>query len=79
MVAALAQHVRGQPAAVRALLWAAAAGLVFTVLNALMRLLAQQLDPMQTQFLRYLFGFAVLLPWLLRHGLAAYRPQSPAG
>ena len=79
MVAALARHVRGQPAAVRALLWAAAAGVVFTVLNALMRLLAQQLDPMQTQFLRYLFGFAVLLPWLLRHGPAAYRPQSPMG
>ncbi len=79
MVAALAHRVRGQPAAVRALLWAALAGVIFTVLNALMRLLAQQLDPMQTQFLRYLFGFAVLLPWLLRHGLAAYRPQSPAG
>jgi drug/metabolite transporter (DMT)-like permease len=83
MVAALTRrlggHVRGQPAAVRALLWAAAAGLVFTVLNALMRLLALQLDPLQTQFLRYLFGFVVLLPWLLRHGIAAYRPQSPAG
>ena len=79
MVAALARHVRGQPAAVRALLWAATAGLAFTVLNANMRLLAQQLDPMQTQFLRYLFGFLVLTPWLLRHGVAAYRPQSPAG
>ena len=52
MVAALARHVRGQPAAVRALLWAAAAGVVFTVLNALMRLLAQQLDPMQTLCVR---------------------------
>jgi drug/metabolite transporter (DMT)-like permease len=79
MVAALAHHVRAQPAAVRALLWVALAGAIFTVLNALMRLLALQLDPMQTQFLRYLFGFAVLLPWLVRHGPAAYRPQSPAG
>jgi drug/metabolite transporter (DMT)-like permease len=79
VVAALAHHVRGQPAAVRALLWAALAGAMFTVLNALMRLLAQQLEPMQTQFLRYLFGFLVLTPWLLRRGLAAYRPQSPAG
>jgi drug/metabolite transporter (DMT)-like permease len=79
MVAALARHVRAQPAAVRALLWAATAGVIFTLLNALMRLLALQLDPMQTQFLRYLFGLAVLLPWLLRHGPAAYRPQSPMG
>lgn len=79
MVARLSRHVRAQSPAVRALLWAAAAGLVFTLLNALMRLLALQLDPFLTQFLRYLFGFVVLLPWLLRHGVGAYRPQSPAG
>lgn len=67
------------PPTVRALLWAAAAGLTFTVLNALMRALAQQLHPMQTQFLRYLFGLLVLMPWLLRAGWAAARPASPAG
>ena len=39
----------------------------------------QQLPPLQTQFLRYLFGFAVVLPLLWRHGLAAYRPRSPGG
>jgi drug/metabolite transporter (DMT)-like permease len=76
---ALAERAAAQPAAARALLWAAAAGAIFTLLNALMRMLAQQLDPMQTQFLRYLFGFAVLLPWLAAHGLNAYRPQSPSG
>lgn len=75
----LQDRVRALPAPVRALLWAAAAGLVFTVLNALMRLLAQQLHPMQTQFLRYVFGFAVMLPLLARAGLAAYRPMSPTG
>ena len=65
--------------AVRALLWAAASGALFTVLNATMRGLAQELHPLQTQFLRYLFGFAVLLPLLLRAGLQAYRPQNPMG
>ncbi|MDP3611404.1 MAG: EamA/RhaT family transporter, partial [Rubrivivax sp.] len=65
--------------AVRALLWAAGSGALFTVLNATMRGLAQELHPLQTQFLRYVFGFAVLLPLLLRAGLQAYRPRNPMG
>ncbi len=60
---------------VRGLMWSAASGVLFCVLNAIMRGLAQQLSPMQAQFLRYLFGFLVLLPLVWRHGLAAYRPQ----
>ncbi|MCY7315673.1 MAG: DMT family transporter [Rubrivivax sp.] len=77
------QRLQGRAAALspaaHALLWAAASGALFCVLNALMRALALQLPPMQTQFLRYLFGFLVLLPLLLRAGVAAYRPQSPKG
>jgi drug/metabolite transporter (DMT)-like permease len=64
---------------VKGLLWSGAAGLVFSVLNALMRGLAQQLDPFQAQFLRYLFGLVVLLPLLWRHGVAAYRPKHVGG
>jgi len=64
---------------VKGLLWSSAAGLVFSVLNALMRGLAQQLDPFLAQFLRYFFGLAVLLPLLWRHGLAAYRPKTVGG
>jgi len=75
----LQRHTAGLSPAVRALLWAAASGAIFCVLNALMRALAQQLPPMQIQFLRYLFGFLVLLPLLMRSGLAAYRPKSPTG
>ncbi len=63
----------------RALLWAVASGALFCVLNALMRLLAQQLHPMQIQFLRYLFGFIVLLPLVLRTGTAAFKPNNLAG
>ena len=37
---------------VQGLLWSASAGAVFSVLNALMRGLAMQLDPFQAQFLR---------------------------
>jgi drug/metabolite transporter (DMT)-like permease len=63
----------------RALVWAASAGFTFCVLNALMRLLALQVHPMQAQFLRYLFGLLVLLPIVWHHGAAAYRPTRVGG
>jgi hypothetical protein len=61
------------------LIWSGASGLVFSVLNALMRGLALRIDPFQAQFLRYLFGLGVLLPLLWRHGVAAYRPRNVGG
>lgn len=64
---------------VRGLLWAMAAGLQFVMLNTLMRSLALQLDPFQTQFLRYVFGLLVMLPLVARSGLAAYRPRHIGG
>ena len=63
----------------RALLWSIGAGLCFSVLNTLARFLTQQLHPMQAQFLRYLFGVAVMLPLVWRAGLAAYRPHRLGG
>ncbi len=67
----------------RALLWSTGAGLCFSLLNALARDLSLQLDPMQAQFLRYLFGIAVLLPFILRSGLGsglrAYWPRDIRG
>lgn len=64
---------------VRGLLWAAASGALFCVLNATMRSLAQQLHPMQAQFLRYVFGVLVMLPLVARAGWRAYRPNNIAG
>ena len=69
----------GLTPAARALVWAVVSGLIFCVLNALMRYLAQQLHPMQIQFLRYLFGFIVLLPLVARTGIAAFKPNNLAG
>jgi drug/metabolite transporter (DMT)-like permease len=66
------------PPTFRGLMWATAAGFVFTVLNALMRGLAIELGPFETQFLRYACGLAVLAPFILRAGLAAYRPNNIA-
>ncbi len=67
------------PPVLRALLWAAAAGFLFSLLNALARQLTLHLDPLQAQFLRYLFGIVVLLPWVLKHGPAAFRPKQIGG
>lgn len=72
-------HAHGLTPAARALAWAVASGALFCLLNALMRYLAQQLHPMQIQFLRYLFGFVVLLPLLVQSGLAAFKPNNLAG
>ena len=63
----------------RGLLWSATAGLVFVLLNTLTRRLTLDLHPFQTQFLRYLFGLAVMLPFIARAGLASYRPHNLTG
>lgn len=65
--------------AVRGLLWAVASGLLFVLLNTLMRSLAIELDPGQTQFLRYAFGLVVMLPFILRGGIGSYRPHHLGG
>lgn len=63
----------------RGLLWAAAAGVFFCTLNALMRALTLNLEPFQAQFLRYLFGFLVLLPVMWHRGFANYWPKRVGG
>ena len=63
----------------RGMLWTVAAGLVFTFLNTTMRMLTIDLPPFETQFLRYFFGIVVMVPFVLRGGLAAYRPNGLAG
>ncbi|CAH0228705.1 DMT family transporter [Roseomonas sp. CECT 9278] len=66
-------------ATLRGMAWMALAGFQFCLLNAVARHLAQDLDPFQTQFLRYLAGLVVLLPFILRTGLAAWRPHDLRG
>lgn len=63
----------------QALIWSAAAGLLFVLLNTLMRGLSLALDPFQTQFLRYLMGIAVMLPLIARSGFPAYKPVNMRG
>jgi len=59
--------------------WMALSGLLFCLLNTIARRLSQELDPFQTQFLRYFAGFVVLVPFMVRTGLAAWRPHDLKG
>ncbi len=57
----------------------AVGGLSLNVMNAIMRVMAMELDPMQAQFLRYLCGLLVMLPMVVRQGWAPYRPNRFVG
>ena len=57
------------------MLWAVAAGICFSLLNTILRSIARELDPLQTQFLRYFLGFTFFIPWILTHGIATYWPN----
>jgi drug/metabolite transporter (DMT)-like permease len=63
----------------QAILLAACAGLTFSMLNALLRLLAKNLPPFETQFLRYSAGLLLLLPLIFKNGMATYKPQNITG
>ena len=67
------------PAVWRGMLWVAFSGVLFSVLNTIVRSITLTLDPFESQFLRYLFGVVAMLPLLWRHGLAAYRPVNLRG
>jgi drug/metabolite transporter (DMT)-like permease len=64
---------------VRGLIWSGAAGLLFAILNTMMRSLALELSPFQTQFLRYFFSLVVMVPLVLRAGMASYMPVKVGG
>jgi len=72
----LAQRSATWSPTTRGLLWTCAAGMLFGLLNATMRLLTQRLDPFQAQFLRYFFGLLVLAPMLWHQGRAALTPKA---
>ncbi len=61
------------------MLWAALAGFLFVSLNTLARSLAISLGSFETQFLRYAFGMALFTPWIIKNGLASYKPTHIKG
>jgi drug/metabolite transporter (DMT)-like permease len=76
---ALHRRTAHLPPTVQGLLWSALSVTVFSVLNAVARVLAQGVDSYQVQFLRYAMGLLVMLPFVLHQGVAHYRPHSIQG
>jgi drug/metabolite transporter (DMT)-like permease len=67
----------------QAFAWMTASGAAICGLNSLMKSVSVDLDPMQAQFLRSLFGLVAMLPFILpaiaRSGPGVLRPQSLSG
>jgi drug/metabolite transporter (DMT)-like permease len=61
------------------MVWMVLGGLLFSLLNAVARELTLHLDVYQSQFLRYVFGLLVILPWVFRDGWRTYMPVNMAG
>jgi drug/metabolite transporter (DMT)-like permease len=59
--------------------WMALGGLMFSLLNTIARSIALEMDPFQTQFLRYLCGLLIMLPLVYRAGFKAYWPKNLKG
>jgi drug/metabolite transporter (DMT)-like permease len=59
--------------------WMILSGAIFGVLNALLRVITLQLPPIEAQFLRYVSGALVMLPFILRVGFRAYHPNGLMG
>jgi drug/metabolite transporter (DMT)-like permease len=64
---------------VQGMAWMVLSGAIFGVLNALLRVITLQLPPIEAQFLRYVSGAVVMLPFILRVGFRAYHPKGLAG
>lgn len=63
----------------QAIVWAIAAGLTFSALNMLMRYITMNMHTVQVQFLRHLFGFLAMVPFIIRAGPSDFMPSSIGG
>lgn len=69
----------GLPVIWKGMLWMAAGGFLFSILNTIVRAIAMQMDPFEVQFLRYLLGLLVMLPWVFKAGPRNYWPTDVKG
>ncbi|MEO8145712.1 MAG: DMT family transporter [Betaproteobacteria bacterium] len=62
---------------VRGMLWMVVTGVLFTLLNSTMKLLAEGLEPWLVGFLRYVMGSVVIVVPALRFGVRELWPKAP--
>jgi hypothetical protein len=75
----MALHFGRRNPAMRAMAWMGLSGIVFAVLSTILRVVALQMNPLEVQFLRYLAGLIVMIPFIARVGLRAYSPNGLVG
>ena len=73
----LLERFHGAPDTLRGALWMLLACACFSLMNGIVRHLAQDLPTLVIVFFRCLFGLIALLPWLLKPGLASLRATRP--
>jgi len=77
------RHARMQghllPDVWRGMFWVALSGVVFTLLNTLVRAITLTMEPFESQFLRYLCSVIIMVPLLMRQGWRSYWPVNLQG
>tara|TARA_R110002049_G_scaffold250809_2_gene425185 strand:+ start:540 stop:1484 length:945 start_codon:yes stop_codon:yes gene_type:complete len=63
----------------RGMFWMAMGGLMLSIMNAFMRVMTLEMEPLQAQFVRYGFGFLALLPLMLRGPVRRLWPKNMSG
>ena len=63
------------PPITRAGLWVVLAGICATLMNVIVRQAAKELHPLEITFFRCLFGFAVMVPWVMKVGVSALKTR----
>lgn len=65
----------GLPAPVRGVLWMVVSAICFSTMTASIRPASADMHPLQVLFFRNLIGLALMMPWILRSGIAAMRSK----
>jgi drug/metabolite transporter (DMT)-like permease len=68
---------RKRPGNLRGAVLMMISGVMFTGMSSLVKDLGERYDPFQVAFFRCLFGFVVLLPLILPHGLQTFHTRHP--
>ena len=63
------------PPITRAGFWVVLAGICATLMNVIVREAAKELHPLEITFFRCLFGFAVMVPWVMKVGVGALKTR----
>jgi drug/metabolite transporter (DMT)-like permease len=78
IVTPLSRRFAALPPITRSAFWVILAGFSSTFMNVVIREVAEELHPFEVTFFRCVFGFAVLVPWIVKVGPAALKTRKIA-